>query len=206
MLSADSSLLPSNVQLDAILSYIIEILPKASSGWSDDTLHTLTNLRKLLETLKSVIKEKNSDELLQDTLWLMFVESKPRVPAANVEREGEFSMARRHIRTITTILLTNSDLRHAIRDLLSVGRQLLGSKKPKDGKFETPDPTPPNPTSPYSADLSDETPHVPGAWTYDTSDSDESDSDDNHPLDDLLIRMPKLKDFLRHFKAAMWVI
>ena len=76
--------LPSNAQLDAILAYVISLTPnpaskKAEMLLSADTLDMLASLRRLVETLRVVLREKNGDELAQDTLRLMFIESLPQI-------------------------------------------------------------------------------------------------------------------------------
>lgn len=72
------SRIPSNAQLDRFIAYIIARCPP--SGFptlSSDTLEVFSNARVLLNTIRVIIREKNGDELVQNTLWLMYVESSP---------------------------------------------------------------------------------------------------------------------------------
>jgi hypothetical protein len=223
--------------------------------------------------MRVVVQEKNQDELFQDTLWLMFVESFPNVTGFQLHhngdrqgaadkdapgdespgdslhaidqdlydlvdttavesdgREGELAYGARHIRTLATIFLTNSDLRHAIRDLIAVGRKLIRSKTPKNqaeaevvaetAATATPSDLGPAPAAPQFTTLSEHEndegiPHIPGAWgpDWDHSDSD-SDSDgedlwevpEESPVAMALKNNPRAQDFIRNFKAAVYVI
>lgn len=81
------------MQLDAVLVAIINHLPTPSSKeaatLTADTIAAISSLRSLLETVRVVIKEKNGDQLVQDTLWLMHVESRRTVrPCGHANDDG----------------------------------------------------------------------------------------------------------------------
>lgn len=178
---ANASHFPSNAQLDLLLEWIAASTPPPNvpvSSLSSDTVHALTCLRSLADTLRLVLREKNNDELLQDTLRLLWAESQGSPSEEECEwdsddpdgedldaaitgtawawghPDGELASAGLHLRRIATIFATTPEVREALTGLIGVARDMLPSelRPPLPGPSPAQDRPPPEPY------------HVPGSW------------------------------------------
>lgn len=119
---ADGRCLPSNRQLDAFLAECIDSIPPAStSRWAAETIDALDAIRDGLGTVRKILRRKNADELLQDTLWLIYAESRGD--------SGELSLAAQHVKTLAAIIATNSDVRSALSELVVMARDMITRNK-----------------------------------------------------------------------------
>lgn len=178
---ADGRHFPSNAQLDVSLEWIAASTPPPDvplSSLSSDTVHALGCLRSLADTLRLVLREKNSDELLQDTLRLLWAESQGpdeeweyecQEDDPDVEHldeavrgtaimwghpDGELASAGLHLRRLATIFATTPEVREALTGLIGVARDMLPSemRPPQPAPSALPDTPAPEPF------------HVPGSW------------------------------------------
>lgn len=172
---ADGSHFPSNAQLDVFLGWLAANAPPPGVPLSlgSDGTRVLECLRALADTLRLVLRDKNSDELLQDTLRLLWPESQEleeyewddpddedlAAAVAGSARgwghpDGELAGAGLHLRRLATIFATSPEVREALTGLVGVARDMLPSelRPPLPGPSSSPDAPPPEPY------------HVPGSW------------------------------------------
>jgi len=60
---------PSNRQIDETLDYVINNAPFDESKLSKEGRHLVDDARKIIETAKEMVAEKNADELFQQFLY-----------------------------------------------------------------------------------------------------------------------------------------
>ena len=63
------SRMPSNEQIDRALTYVLQHSPVDTRELSHDGQQLIQDTRDIIETLRQIVKEKNSDELLQNFVW-----------------------------------------------------------------------------------------------------------------------------------------
>lgn len=73
---SDDSQFPSNNQLDGALRRLIRWCTVRDQAVSAEAEDVVASLRSLLEVARLVLREKNADELAQQTAWLVYDESR----------------------------------------------------------------------------------------------------------------------------------
>ncbi len=63
------SRLPTNAQMDSWLDYAISNPPLDIHSLSKDGQKLVVDVQEILKTLRALIQEKNSDQLLQEWIW-----------------------------------------------------------------------------------------------------------------------------------------
>lgn len=166
---------PDNKQLDALLGYLSKRCPpkELHIKLSADAEELFGAIRDLLVTLRVVLREKNADELIQETMWMTWRES----------RDVDGSAAR-HIRTLTMLFVTSPEVRALLTEILVVGRSILKEKRSRERKFVIPVPNKEN------QPVED---RIPGAYySDDDSDSDDSFEDAEDAVDPRLLKLVAL--------------
>jgi hypothetical protein len=140
--AANSRYLPSNSQLDGWLDSVATFIGRTSQdGLSGDTVTVLNALRDLTDTVRRVLREKNGDELLQDTVWMAWFETRSGsqrahvqatlpVPAGHKEASGvdrsfENDLARDVDAAAREAGVRDGELREAVAHLRTLGTILL---------------------------------------------------------------------------------
>ncbi|KAG7087026.1 hypothetical protein E1B28_013005 [Marasmius oreades] len=145
LLALRSSKLPTNAQLDAYLKYWKDLQatsadPKASQ-LSKDGQKLVRDVQDILETLRVLVAEKNHDELIQEFVWgtrslsddvssaadttTTTTTNGAKVPVTKDKARQDGQTAVQHLRTLLTLLFTNSEARKLVSDFGMVGRDLL---------------------------------------------------------------------------------
>ncbi|KIY66782.1 hypothetical protein CYLTODRAFT_444462 [Cylindrobasidium torrendii FP15055 ss-10] len=129
------SRLPSNKQLDAWLDYAITHPPLDISDLSKDGQGLVHDVQDILKTLRSLIQEKNGDELIQEWIWGTRVvdgqtfaggvkgKGAETIPDKDKVKE-DASTASQHVRSLVHLVLTNGEFRKLISDFSVVARDL----------------------------------------------------------------------------------
>ncbi|KAI6102700.1 hypothetical protein EV401DRAFT_2061139 [Pisolithus croceorrhizus] len=125
--------MPDNRQIDKTLKYVYENSPVDVDQLSPDGKKLIQDTRDIIETARVIVKEKNGDELFQKFVWhtrdvsLETTKMQPGdVPQADKEKIAEDrKQAVRHLRTILSLILTNSEVRKLLSDFSVIGRDLL---------------------------------------------------------------------------------
>ncbi|KAK0200612.1 hypothetical protein DFS33DRAFT_1387828 [Desarmillaria ectypa] len=122
--------LPTNKQLSSWLDYALDHSPVETSTLSKDGQKLVADIQEILRTLRSMIQEKNGDELIQNWIWQtrevdMSDTNLRTVQGVDREKANEDAdIATRHVRTLVNLVLTNSEFRKLIKDFSVVGRDL----------------------------------------------------------------------------------
>ncbi|KAK1217909.1 hypothetical protein PQX77_019418 [Marasmius sp. AFHP31] len=141
LLALRSSKLPTNAQLDAYLSYWKGLQDSSSdpktSQLSKEGQKLVRDVQDILETLRSMVKEKNRDEIIQEFVWgtralgddvtasAEATTKDAKAPVTQEKAKEDGQVAIKHLRTLLTLLLTNSEARKLVSDFGLVGRDLL---------------------------------------------------------------------------------
>ncbi|KAG6885293.1 hypothetical protein C0993_003577 [Termitomyces sp. T159_Od127] len=149
--------LPSNKQIDQTLQYVLDHSPVTTEKLSNDGKKLVHDVQEIIKTMKTMVHDKNRDELFQQFLWHtrdvdVERELKPAKEGASsamqsdaVKQEAESQQgtrsipdfvlrslmriyqAVRHLRTLLSLVLTNSEVRKLFSDFSLIGRDLLST-------------------------------------------------------------------------------
>ncbi|KAG6908916.1 hypothetical protein DXG01_002797 [Tephrocybe rancida] len=129
--------LPTNKQIDQTLQYVLDNSPVTTEKLSPDGKKLVRDVQEIINTLRKMVHEKNRDELLQQFLWHtrdvqmdkeQLGQIKEGVAAGKPgDTETESQQAVRHLRTLLSIVLTNSEVRKLLSDASLIGRDLLST-------------------------------------------------------------------------------
>ncbi|KAH7361393.1 hypothetical protein B0T11DRAFT_278864 [Plectosphaerella cucumerina] len=125
--------MPSNEQLIINLRTLLsaDILNPETSGLSDSGRALVLNTRLWLKQFIELLIHKNDKDQIQDFIWYL---SKSRVTidaydisqrASRAKAKADTAAAYESIRTVGSLLLTNSDFRIFLADLTTIGRQVF---------------------------------------------------------------------------------
>ncbi|KAF9488921.1 hypothetical protein BDN71DRAFT_1456787 [Pleurotus eryngii] len=133
---------PSNAQVDQTLKYVLDNSPVDVSTLSHDGRKLISDTRDIIETARLMVQEKNTDELFQNFLWhtrdvkVDGAKKDPNevLPVDKEKARQDGQKAVQHLRTILSLVLTNSEVRKLLTDFSLMGRDLLarGAAKAAD--------------------------------------------------------------------------
>lgn len=126
--------LPDNQQILNFLAYIRGHSPVTLEKLSPEGRKLVRDTRDIIDTASLLVQEKNADELFQAFVWhtrtLEIDTLKPGdlgegvdVNQEKLKKDGE--QAVRHLRTLLSLILTNSEVRKLLQDFSTIGRDLL---------------------------------------------------------------------------------
>ncbi|KAA1478008.1 hypothetical protein DENSPDRAFT_867808 [Dentipellis sp. KUC8613] len=139
---------PTNEQIDHALTYVVNHSPVSEDKLSPEGRKLIQDTRDIIETARLMVQEKNSDELFQNFLWHtrdVSLEDKKKDPndVLPVDREKakqDGQKAVQHLRTLLTLIATNSEVRKLLSDFSLIGRDLLARGAAKAADSVRPDP------------------------------------------------------------------
>ncbi|KAG8532606.1 uncharacterized protein KY384_002483 [Bacidia gigantensis] len=125
--------LPSTEQLIANLRTFLasDFLTPDEPDLSDSGILLLKDTKQWIRTFIEMLRVKNEEDQIQDFLWYL---SQSRVQlntnqlaksASNAKAQADASAAYESVRTVGSLLLTNSDFRLFLGDLGTIGRQVF---------------------------------------------------------------------------------
>ncbi|KAG1792741.1 uncharacterized protein HD556DRAFT_1377609 [Suillus plorans] len=124
--------MPDNHQIDETLQYLLKSSPVDESKLSQDGRKLVQDSREIIETARIIVNEKNADELFQNFIWntrdvsLDSVKTDPSAVAPDHPKiDEDRQTAVRHLRTILSLILTNSEVRKLLSDFSVIGRDIL---------------------------------------------------------------------------------
>lgn len=125
--------MPDNHQIDETLQYVLKTSPVDEDKLSPDGRKLVQDAREIIETARIIVKEKNADELFQNFIWntrdvsLDSVKMDPNAvaPVDRAKIDEDRQTAVRHLRTILSLILTNSEVRKLLSDFSVIGRDIL---------------------------------------------------------------------------------
>ncbi|KAG2072936.1 hypothetical protein BDR04DRAFT_1095721 [Suillus decipiens] len=124
--------MPDNHQIDETLQYLLKTSPVDENKLSPDERKLVQDAHEIIETARLIVTEKNADEVFQDFVWntrdisLDSVKIDPGVsPFDRAQINEKRQTAVRHLRTILSLILTNSEVRKLVSDFSIIGRDIL---------------------------------------------------------------------------------
>ncbi|CCM06183.1 uncharacterized protein FIBRA_08425 [Fibroporia radiculosa] len=141
------SRMPSNEQIDKALTYAINHSPVDTSALSPDGQRLIQDSRDIIETARLMVKQKNADELFQNFIWNTRAVDPSQakkdpnevlpVDQEKVKNDGQEAVT--HLRTLLSLILTNSEVRKLVSDFSVIGRDLLARGASKIADAARPD-------------------------------------------------------------------
>ena len=145
--------LPTNDQIDKTLRYILDHSPVDIHKLSPEGRNFVQDAKDIIETARLMVREKNNDELLQNFIWhTRAVDSQKlktnglngAIPTEGLKSDTDkgtmavhgltdhiywtFLLAVRHLRTLLSIILTNSEVRKLLSDISVIGVDILSKE------------------------------------------------------------------------------
>ncbi|KIJ56192.1 hypothetical protein M422DRAFT_774043 [Sphaerobolus stellatus SS14] len=125
--------LPDNIQLDETLEYMATHSPVDLNALSPDGEELVADVRELIETTRQIIKQKNVDEVFQNFIWHTRgidytpakINSQEAVTISAEQAKIDSLQAAHHLRTLLSLLVTNTEARKLLSDFSLIGRDLL---------------------------------------------------------------------------------
>ncbi|TBU30300.1 hypothetical protein BD311DRAFT_236054 [Dichomitus squalens] len=127
------SRLPTNEQLDRVLSYLSHSSISKADGLSPDGQNLARDAHDIFETLRRLVLEKNADEVLQNFVWHTRDTSFDRakkdpnqvLPVDGAKAKSDAQQGVQHLRTLLSLVFTNAQVRKLVNDFGVIGRDLL---------------------------------------------------------------------------------
>ncbi|GBE81549.1 hypothetical protein SCP_0312780 [Sparassis crispa] len=141
------SRMPTNPQIENLLSYSLEHSPVPIDQLSPAGQTLIRDAREVINTLRQIIEEKNADEVLQNFVWHTRDVDADRakkdpnevLPVGQDKARSDAQQATQHLRTLLSLVLTNSEVRKLISDFAVIGRNLLARGAVKIAEQTRPD-------------------------------------------------------------------
>jgi hypothetical protein len=139
--------LPSNAQIDQTLRYVLENSPVDLDKLSPEGKKLIQDSRDIINTARLTVQEKNADELFQNFIWHTRAVDTDRlkpgdltenVPVDSQKVKADGEQAVKHLRTLLTLVLTNSEVRKLLYDFSLIGRDLLAKGASKTAQLIAP--------------------------------------------------------------------
>ncbi|KDQ55295.1 hypothetical protein JAAARDRAFT_159347 [Jaapia argillacea MUCL 33604] len=139
--------MPDNAQIDRTLRYVEDNSPVNLDELSPDGKKLIQDTRDIIETARLMVQEKNADELFQNFVWhTQGIDGSKAKKDPNevlpVDREkatNDGQEAVKHLRTLLSLILTNSEVRKLLSDFSVIGRDLLAKGASKAAEALAPD-------------------------------------------------------------------
>lgn len=133
------SKMPTNKQIDDTLDYVLKHSPVDVHALSSEGQRLIQDSRDIIETAKLIVKEKNADELFQNFIWhtrqvdisAAKKDASEVVPVDKEKVKEDGRQALQHLRTLLTLIATNSEVRKLFADFTIIGRDLLARSTAK---------------------------------------------------------------------------
>jgi len=125
--------MPDNKQIDAALEYAQTHSPVDINKLSPEGKVIIDDSRDILETLRAIVYEKNSDELFQNALWtavktdVSHAKQSGVVPVSKEDAKSDADTAAKHLRVLLTLFVTNAEVRKLAKDLGFVCRDIFAT-------------------------------------------------------------------------------
>lgn len=125
--------LPDNQQIDETLRYVNSHSLVKVDELSPDGQKLISDSRDIIETARLIVKDKNADELFQNFVWHTSetdfnkakVDTDAAAPITKDDAKNDGRQAIANLRTILTLVLTNSEARKLLSDIQLIGRDLF---------------------------------------------------------------------------------
>ncbi|KAF7967775.1 hypothetical protein HWV62_33189 [Athelia sp. TMB] len=132
-----------NAQIDETLRYFATNSLVDVNALSLDSKKLIQDARDIIETARVMVQEKNADKLFQSFVWhtrAVDVDAAKKysndvLPVDKEKAKDDGQLAVQNLRTILSLVLTNSEVRKLLSDFSLIGRDLLarGASNAADG-------------------------------------------------------------------------
>ncbi|TIB69078.1 hypothetical protein E3Q08_03579 [Wallemia mellicola] len=136
---------PSNAQIEETLKYVEESAPFDVSKLSTEGKKLVQDARNIISTANTIVQEKNKDEKIQEFLYKTrqadYSKGKPDEIVPGFTKDGskeEGQKALEHLRTVFTLIATNSEVRKLLSDSKIIGQDLFADAASKAAKVARP--------------------------------------------------------------------
>ncbi|KAL8287370.1 hypothetical protein RQP46_003822 [Phenoliferia psychrophenolica] len=135
---------PSNQQIEHTLDYVLNNSPIETKKLSKDGKTLIEDFQNIIKTAKSIVEEKNADELLQNFLYHSRTvdtgKAKVNVnaPVGKDDLKADGDQAIEHLRTLGKLIFTNSEARKLLKDIGILGRDVAADAAIKVGQTARP--------------------------------------------------------------------
>lgn len=129
--------MPDNKQIDAALEYAQTHAPVDINKLSPEGKTLVDDTRDILETLRAMVAEKNSDELFQNAMFssvsadVTHAKQSGVAPVSKENAKADADQAAKHLRVLLTLFVTNAEVRKLAKDLGFVGRDIFATTAAK---------------------------------------------------------------------------
>ncbi|KDR72326.1 hypothetical protein GALMADRAFT_213339 [Galerina marginata CBS 339.88] len=128
--------LPSNAQIDRTLQHVLDHSPFNLDKLSPEGRKLVQDTREIISTARVIVQEKNADELVQNFVWhtrdvdvdhlkQTTGELNEQMPVDSTKAQDDKGQAVKHLRTLLTLILSDSEVRKLLSDFSLIGRDLL---------------------------------------------------------------------------------
>lgn len=139
--------MPGNDQIDKTLKYVLQNSPVDVKDLSPDGQRLIQDTRDIIETAREIVQQKNADELFQNFVWhtrdvnVDHAKKDPSevVPVDKEKAKSDGQQAVKHLRTLLSLVLTNSEVRKLVTDFSVIGRDILARTASKVADKARPD-------------------------------------------------------------------
>ncbi|KAJ7753393.1 hypothetical protein DFH07DRAFT_886813 [Mycena maculata] len=145
-----NSRLPTNAQIADTLQYVKTHSPVDEKKLSPEGRKLVADIREIIGTFSKLVQDKNAGEILQRFVWeTRGVDTANISPGDEHKEKGKEHMdkakldaqqAAHHLRTLTSLVLTNAEMRKLLTDAVTLGRDLLAKGAAKAAESVAPDP------------------------------------------------------------------
>ncbi|KAF8890527.1 hypothetical protein CPB84DRAFT_1816344 [Gymnopilus junonius] len=143
--------MPSNEQIDTTLQYVLDHSPVDVKDLSPEGRNLVQDTREIISTARMMVQQKNADELFQNFVWHTRDvdvdtlthgpgEVSDKIPVDAETARNDSQQAVKHLRTLLTLILTNSEVRKLLSDFSLIGRDLLSKGAVKVAETIAPNP------------------------------------------------------------------
>ncbi|KAG2077964.1 hypothetical protein BDR04DRAFT_1147674 [Suillus decipiens] len=115
-----------NHQIDETLQFFLKTLPLDKNKLSPDGRKLAQDACEIIETARLIVTEKNADEFFQYFIWNtrdISLDNVEMDAGALSDEDCQNSTSVHHLRTILSLILTNSEVRKLISELSVIGRK-----------------------------------------------------------------------------------
>ncbi|KAK8854853.1 hypothetical protein IAR55_003592 [Kwoniella newhampshirensis] len=125
--------MPDNRQIDKALEYAVGHSPVELNKLSPEGRVLIDDFRDIIETLRTMVYEKNADELFQNAVYSSYGGDASRgkqsgvVPVSKDDAKADGKQAAAHLRVLITLFLTNSEARKLLNDFGIIGRDIFAT-------------------------------------------------------------------------------
>ncbi|TIA85325.1 hypothetical protein E3P99_04027 [Wallemia hederae] len=136
---------PSNDQISESLKYAVTHAPFDTNALSKDGQQLVKDARNVIETANAIVQNKNKDERIQNFLYktreTKNVAAKGKVDTDAIPKgsKEESDKALTHLRTVFTLIATNSEVRKLLTDSKVLGLDLFADAASKAADVARPD-------------------------------------------------------------------